>query len=354
MSARTSAGLLIAGIALLIGSCGPLGVSAYRTFFSEATLTARLEPGSTGRTGPVRLTPGKLARIALKARIQTLSVQEVETSGSTEYKPRYRFPVTFSVTESGGRVLQSGTAVLAWNEGSRTITGEETTSTGATLTAEHSFEKFVTPDPAVIEVEARVDEDQTYDAELGGLELLVYGGLENEVPYVLSGIAMLAAGLILAIVGLVFTVVRVAASAATAASPADGPDRFATSLGSTPSTATSADLPSAQARKRAMVCHLSGFAGYVLPFGNVILAAVLWMIWRDADEFVNDQGREALNFQISVLIYLVASVVLILVLIGFVLVLVVAIVQIAFGVAAAVAASEGRRYRYPLTVRLIR
>jgi len=52
-------------------------------------------------------------------------------------------------------------------------------------------------------------------------------------------------------------------------------------------------------RTWAMLCHLSGLAGYVVPFGNIFGPLIIWLIKRDQSWFVDDQGKEALNFQIS-------------------------------------------------------
>ncbi|MBN1155177.1 DUF4870 domain-containing protein [candidate division KSB1 bacterium] len=104
----------------------------------------------------------------------------------------------------------------------------------------------------------------------------------------------------------------------------------------------------------ATLCHLSGFAGFVFPFGNIIAPLVLWLLKRDEYELVDDQGKEALNFQISVTIYLFISALLILIVIGFVLLVVVAILAIVVTIMAAVKTSEGNRYQYPFTIRLIK
>jgi hypothetical protein len=57
-------------------------------------------------------------------------------------------------------------------------------------------------------------------------------------------------------------------------------------------------------RNWAMTCHLASFAGYVLPLGNIIGPLVAWLMKRDEFPLVDDQGKEALNFQISMTIYL--------------------------------------------------
>ncbi len=62
------------------------------------------------------------------------------------------------------------------------------------------------------------------------------------------------------------------------------------------------DLPGQETRKWAMLCHLGGLASLVLfPTANVILPLVIWLAKRNTDPYVDEQGREAVNFQISIL-----------------------------------------------------
>ena len=107
-------------------------------------------------------------------------------------------------------------------------------------------------------------------------------------------------------------------------------------------------------RTWAMLCHLSGLAGYVVPFGNIFGPLIMWLIKRDQSWFVDDQGKEALNFQISWAIYMIVSLIAILVLVGIVLVGIVAIGGLVLLIVAAVKANEGIAYRYPLTIRFIK
>ncbi len=74
---------------------------------------------------------------------------------------------------------------------------------------------------------------------------------------------------------------------------------------------------------------------------------------KDEDAFVADQAREALNFNLSALIYFIIAFVLIFVLVGIVLLPAVVIAWIVLIIFAAVAANKGQFYRYPLTIRFI-
>jgi uncharacterized protein len=104
----------------------------------------------------------------------------------------------------------------------------------------------------------------------------------------------------------------------------------------------------------AMFCHLSALAGFVIPFGNVIGPLVIWLMKKDVYPLVDDQGKEALNFQISMTIYFIVSGILILILIGIVLLIGLAIFEIVVIIMAMIKANEGVAYRYPLSIRFIK
>src|SRR5262245_30896232 len=107
-------------------------------------------------------------------------------------------------------------------------------------------------------------------------------------------------------------------------------------------------------RNWAMLSHLLALVGYFLvPFGNVIAPLIIYLMKKDESPFVADQARESLNFQISVCIYELISLVLILVLIGLLLFVVVGVAGAILTIIASVKAANGEAYRYPLTLRLI-
>ncbi|MEA5449196.1 DUF4870 domain-containing protein [Leptolyngbya sp. CCNP1308] len=108
-----------------------------------------------------------------------------------------------------------------------------------------------------------------------------------------------------------------------------------------------------ESRMWAMLAHLSALSGFVIPFGNIIGPLVIWLVKRDEMSFVNDQAKEALNFNISMTIYMVVAGVLIFVLIGIPLMIVLGIAWLVLVILAAVKANEGTAYRYPLTLRLV-
>ncbi len=112
--------------------------------------------------------------------------------------------------------------------------------------------------------------------------------------------------------------------------------------------------PSKSERQWAMGCHLIALAGHLLPIASIIGPLVLWLIKREDGAFIDEQGKESLNFQISILVYYCISFVLIPLLgLGLLLLGVVAVFDLVCILVAAVKVSEGRHYRYPMCLRLI-
>ena len=113
-----------------------------------------------------------------------------------------------------------------------------------------------------------------------------------------------------------------------------------------------------EARMWAMFCHLAGLCWllwWIMPLiGGVIGPLVVWQIKKDEYPFVDEQGKEALNFQISILLYCIVAGVLCFACIGFVLLVIVGVADILFAIIASIKAGDGQHYRYPLTIRLIK
>jgi uncharacterized Tic20 family protein len=104
-----------------------------------------------------------------------------------------------------------------------------------------------------------------------------------------------------------------------------------------------------------MLAHLSAFSLFLIPpIGAVIGPLVVWLIKRDQSPFVADQGKEALNFNISVFLAVIVCGALVLVFIGILLGVALFIFWMTMTIIAAIKASEGVRYRYPITLRLVK
>ncbi|MEN1943901.1 DUF4870 domain-containing protein [Luteimonas sp. MJ293] len=119
---------------------------------------------------------------------------------------------------------------------------------------------------------------------------------------------------------------------------------------------------SAEERQWAMFAHLSSLLGLVTGgLGCFLGPLVIWLVKRETMPFVDDQGKEALNFNITVfgvsVILMIIGTILMVILIGFLfylMVFAIGVFWLVITIIAAIKANEGVRYRYPFAIRLIK
>lgn len=116
--------------------------------------------------------------------------------------------------------------------------------------------------------------------------------------------------------------------------------------------------PTKDERLWAALAHLSALLLYFSGILHIVAPMVIWFWKKDESPFIDDQAKEALNFQISITVYAIGSVLLCMTIIGMVIgipvLLSLGIFQVIFIIIAAVKANEGVAYRYPLNLRLIK
>ena len=106
-------------------------------------------------------------------------------------------------------------------------------------------------------------------------------------------------------------------------------------------------VPSNDDKNIATVTHLGGTVFSFIP------GLLVWILKKDESTYIADQAKEALNFQISILIASFIASILIWLIVGFVLLPIIWIANVVFCIIAAIASSKGETYRYPLCLRLI-
>jgi hypothetical protein len=112
------------------------------------------------------------------------------------------------------------------------------------------------------------------------------------------------------------------------------------------------------------ITHLSGFAGWVFPLGNVVAPLILWMAKRNESSYIDAHGKSAVNFQLSLILYGILLAILILPItlltlgLGLIAILLaiipVAILIIVFIISASLKATNGEYYNYPFTIEFIK
>jgi|SRR5262245_14961128 len=109
-----------------------------------------------------------------------------------------------------------------------------------------------------------------------------------------------------------------------------------------------------ETRQWAMFLHLSLLAGNLMPGAGIVIPILIWQMKKDVLPKLDIHGKEAVNWMLSMLIYLSVSAILTLVLIGIPLLIALAVVGIVFPIIAAIKANNGEVWRYPLTIRFIK
>jgi uncharacterized Tic20 family protein len=113
--------------------------------------------------------------------------------------------------------------------------------------------------------------------------------------------------------------------------------------------------PTENERTWGMLAHLSALAGVVVwLLGCVLGPLVVYLARRDQSEFVAEHAREALNFNITVALAALVCLALMVVFVGFILGTALFIGWLVLTLIAAIRASEGERYRYPVSLRLVK
>lgn len=120
------------------------------------------------------------------------------------------------------------------------------------------------------------------------------------------------------------------------------------------STSTGEALPR-EARKWAMICHIIALVGLLgNGIGFLLGPLIVWLLKKEDHPFIDEQGKESVNFQITMIIIALVSLLLSLLLIGFVLLFAVGLVMVIFPIIGAIKTNEGEHYRYPFCIRFIK
>lgn len=341
--------VLVAGLAAIVWGCVLLGGALLAALAEQpfATLAASAVESADGATA--ELTPGRDARLVVEIELATDSVQETLDAAGTRWHGRYRIPLTYRVKGAAGSVIAEESSAVDWRDDSGDMSGRARQSSlsevvvqmgadGGRLTATAVFRSFEAPDDGVVRVAVERDADRTYGARVENVRYRIEHDLGSHASAVAAGVFALVAGWVLAVVGFVLVLAGERA----------------------PDHERSVDLPAlddaqaTQVRRLAMACHLAALIGYILPFGNVLGPLVVWLFNRERHPYIDEQGREAVNFQLSMLVWYLLAFALVLALIGFFMLVGLIVFQLVMVVVAAVRTNGGEAWRYPLTVRFLR
>jgi uncharacterized protein len=115
-----------------------------------------------------------------------------------------------------------------------------------------------------------------------------------------------------------------------------------------PPTLPATPIPTQDEKNLALIMHVLSLVGF-----SLIGPLIVWLVKKDESAFIDAQGRELLNFQISFLIYAIVCIPLCFVLIGIPLLIVVGIASFILTIIGLVKATEGKIYRFPVTIKML-
>ena len=103
-----------------------------------------------------------------------------------------------------------------------------------------------------------------------------------------------------------------------------------------------------------MFAHIGTFSSMFVPLGNFIIPIIIWQLKKHESNFVVEQAKESLNFQITLVIYALLSILLCFIFIGFFLIFALVIFGLIMVIIGGIKANDGDDFRYPMTLRLVR
>ena len=310
--------LFAAGLILVVGSCVPVVGSLYR-FATLAPVMTWTVPATTGRVQAEYRVPAR-ARLAAALRWRG--------SGSSELV-RDVGSFTLEVTDAEGRSLQSLRDAWAGPPPARTSSGGS--GAGAHAATARWLPPFAVPDDTVLHIDFAVEPAELEAAGTSRLELQLFRDVPEFTVSFFTALVLWILGILTVLIGAIWWL------------------RHLTGDVEAPVTASPGD----EERLWAMFCHLSAMLGYLLPFGQLIGPSVVWMAKRDRSGFIDAHGREALNFQISVMLYAVIALIACFVLIGFLLLFALVIFHVSMTLYASLRAQQGDAVRYPMALRIL-
>src|SRR6202522_1815925 len=100
-----------------------------------------------------------------------------------------------------------------------------------------------------------------------------------------------------------------------------------------------------------VLCHLSYFFGFALI--SFLFPLTVYLVMRTDSAYVTHHAREALNFHLSLLLYIVCCIPLCFIVVGVPLLVAIGLTGVVCSIVAAVKASKGTYYQYPITIRFV-
>jgi len=104
----------------------------------------------------------------------------------------------------------------------------------------------------------------------------------------------------------------------------------------------------------AMAAHLGTILGSFIPFANIIIPIAIMQSFKNESEYIVKHAKDSLNFQLTLLVYYIMSIVLIFIIVGIIMIPMIYIASIIVTIIAGIKASKGEYYDYPFNMNFIK
>ncbi|MBF0566668.1 MAG: DUF4870 domain-containing protein [Nitrospirae bacterium] len=374
---RIGIALIVAGILTGIAGLGVLAYTIVHYLDQKSVKSIHIPPGNETTTDPIQLIPDRPSRIAISMDVSTKPTKAEKGREGEISTPRYKFGVSYKIIDEKGNMLAHEDRPIEWNRGMKATDKVIVENTHATLTVKKSFSIFKVPKPGIIRISIRVSPDVEYGAVASNVILRVHNNLPQFESFIALGVIMTMAGPIIFVTGLIILIIGITRAAETLyavcpVNPAEGAQlqgeaqaygNYGNVAGMTgegrPGWGRYAEgrmvgKPTSDETVLSVICHLAPLAGTIMVIGHVLIPLIILITKGKESEFVAYNARESLNFQLSMTIYWICTVVLMFVLVGILIAVPLAIFELSVMIKASIKASRGERYRVPMCIRFVK
>jgi uncharacterized Tic20 family protein len=350
-----SAFVTIFGLALIVGGCIPFGTAVTNAFNVNEVYSEEITLNKNHISSKISVNTEQHILPAISIHLTTDEIRKNLQSDHDEYDAKYRFPINMVINDLSGKQLYQYRGKLEWDSGTKSNISEDINSRQGDVYVEIDIAKIKIQPPGEFTVSVFIGEDEFYYAQLHSAKLIIYDNVYTHSKAVITGVSIIGIGIIIFIAGLVMLVIQQTKSTNMKPSEnlktenSDDHTENAESL-----ITNKNELSQSSVTTSAMLCHLSTFAGFLIPFGGVLGPLIMWLIKRDEHPFINRHGIAALNFHLSMAIYYFVSFLLAFVIIGFFFLMILALLDLIFTIIACIKASNGDEYSYPLALPFIK
>jgi len=347
---------MLLGFVITVGGCVPFGIAINNAVNVNEVFSNSISVNKHYTSQMIKVDSRYSVLPAIKIHLSTDEIDRRSSdSFNDEYQAKYRFPIQITITNTLGKDLYHYNGNLNWSSGTRNYKLNNVNSRHGEVIVEIDLKKISVPVPGEIKVSVLLKDDQFYYAKIHSAQLVVYDNVHQHMLTILTGVVIVIFGIIIFIIGLVMLILKQTETKQTETDlKKDTANMNNDNKEINTNNSSNSNSNQSSINTTAMLCHLSTFAGLIIPFGGILGPLIVWQIKKDEDPFINRHGIAALNFHLSMAIYYFVGFLLAFVVVGFFVLAVLAVTELVLIIIASIKASNGEEYQYPLAIRFIK